>query len=59
MFPVQIARVARDELEKAGADIVYREIEDLSHTYPRDQNDKILSWFDPSLALPESSETVH
>ncbi len=53
MFPVQIARVARDELEKAGAEIVYREIEDLSHTYPRDENDKILGWFDPGLALPE------
>ncbi len=59
MFPVQIARVARDELEKAGAEIVYREIEDLSHTYPRDENDKILSWFDPSLTLPESPETAH
>ena len=53
MFPVQVARVARDELEKAGANVVFREIEDLSHTYPREENDRILTWFDPSLALPE------
>ena len=57
MFPVQIARVARDELEKAGAEIVYREIDDLSHTYPRDENDDILGWFDPGLALPKESKT--
>ena len=24
--------------------VVYREIEDLSHTYPRDENSKILDW---------------
>ena len=47
-----LARLARDELQRADADLVYREIEDLSHTYPRDENDRILSWFDPSLALP-------
>jgi phospholipase/carboxylesterase len=53
MFPVDVARMARDELTKAGADLVYRELEDLSHTYPREENDRILSWFDPSLALPQ------
>lgn len=52
MFPVAIARTARDELEKAGAEVTYCEIEDLSHTYPREENDHILKWFDPSLALP-------
>jgi phospholipase/carboxylesterase len=52
MFPVALARVARDELEKAGASVVFREIEDLSHAYPREENDRILAWFDPSLALP-------
>jgi len=59
MFPVQIARVARDELEKAGADVVFREIDDLSHTYPREENDRILEWFDPGLALPRTPETTH
>jgi phospholipase/carboxylesterase len=28
----------------AGADVVFREIEDLSHTYPRDENGRILDW---------------
>jgi phospholipase/carboxylesterase len=51
MFPVQTARMAAEQLEKAGADLVYREIDDLSHTYPREENDAILTWFDPSLAL--------
>jgi len=52
MFPVEQARFAHAELAAAGADIVYREIPDLSHTYPREENDRILSWFDPGLRLP-------
>ena len=27
-----------------GADLVFREIPDLSHTYPREENDRILDW---------------
>jgi hypothetical protein len=41
-----------DGSREAGADLVYRELEDLSHTYPREENDRILAWFDPSLARP-------
>jgi phospholipase/carboxylesterase len=44
MFPVQSARMARQALESVGATLVYREIEDLSHTYPRDENPAILDW---------------
>jgi phospholipase/carboxylesterase len=44
MFPVETTRLARDVLTTAGAQLVYREIEDLSHTYPRDENPKILEW---------------
>ena len=51
MFPVDTARQAADKLRAAGAELVYRELEDLSHTYPREENDRILSWFDPSLTL--------
>jgi phospholipase/carboxylesterase len=51
LFPVGLARAAAEELERAGADLVYREIEDLSHTYPREVNDAILCWLDPALAL--------
>jgi phospholipase/carboxylesterase len=44
MFPVEMAREARDALTAAGAHVVYREIEDLSHTYPRELNPEILAW---------------
>jgi phospholipase/carboxylesterase len=44
MFPVQVARQTRDKLSAAGADVTYREIEDLSHTYPREMNAVILEW---------------
>lgn len=52
MFPVSRAREAAERLREAGANLVYREIEDLSHAYAREENDRILSWFDNSLALP-------
>jgi phospholipase/carboxylesterase len=51
LFPIALARLARDELQRAGAALTYREIEDLSHTYPREQNGAILEWFDPALTL--------
>lgn len=44
LFPVALARAARDELARAGAAIGYHEIADLSHAYPREQNDQILRW---------------
>ena len=34
MFPVQVARQTRDALSAAGADVTYRELDDLSHCYP-------------------------
>ena len=44
MFPVETARQARDALKAAGADVTYREIDNLSHTYPREMNAVILKW---------------
>jgi phospholipase/carboxylesterase len=44
MFPVATAHLAREALTAAGAHLVYREIEDLSHTYPRDENPRVLDW---------------
>jgi len=44
MFDIEIARLAADALTRAGADLTYREIDDLSHTYPREENDRILDW---------------
>ena len=45
MFPVHTARLSRHVLLEAGARLVYRELADLSHTYPRDENARILDWF--------------
>ena len=45
MFPPELARSAERTLAAAGANVVYREIADLSHTYPRDENGHILDWF--------------
>lgn len=44
MFPVQVARHTRQVLSAAGADVTYREIDDLSHTYPREINAEMLRW---------------
>jgi phospholipase/carboxylesterase len=55
MFSVQQARFAHERLAAAGAEIVYREIADLSHTYPREENGPILEWFDPALGFPVES----
>jgi phospholipase/carboxylesterase len=44
MFPIQTGRTANQALTMAGAKVVFREIADLSHTYPRDENGAILDW---------------
>jgi phospholipase/carboxylesterase len=44
MFPVQAARQTKDALAAAGADVTYRELDDLSHCYPREMNAPILNW---------------
>jgi len=44
MFPVQVARHTQQALSAAGADVTYREIDDLSHTYPREINAEMLRW---------------
>lgn len=44
MFPVETARMAQMTLSAFGARVVYREMEDLSHCYPTEINDEILSW---------------
>jgi hypothetical protein len=38
--------MTRDVLADAGADLCYRELPELSHTYPRSENAAILSWFE-------------
>ncbi|MCS3761828.1 phospholipase [Bradyrhizobium centrosematis] len=44
MFPVQTARQTQAALVAAGADVTYREIDDLSHTYPREINAALMQW---------------
>jgi phospholipase/carboxylesterase len=44
MFPVQVARQTSNLLSAAGAELTYREIDDLSHCYPREMNAEILRW---------------
>jgi phospholipase/carboxylesterase len=51
MFPIQTAHMARDHLTEAGARLTFRAIEDLAHTYPRDENPNILDWFGAPLPL--------
>ncbi|WP_029585590.1 phospholipase [Bradyrhizobium sp. URHD0069] len=44
MFPVQVARQTHQVLSAVGADVIYRELDDLSHCYPREMNAAILNW---------------
>jgi phospholipase/carboxylesterase len=44
MFPIAMAREAHSALSAAGAEVTYREIDDLAHTYPREVNPDILAW---------------
>ena len=44
MFPVQTARQTQAALSAAGAHVSYREIDDLSHTYPREINAELVEW---------------
>jgi phospholipase/carboxylesterase len=44
MFPVQVARQTQQALSAAGADVTYRELDDLSHAFPREMNVAILQW---------------
>jgi phospholipase/carboxylesterase len=46
MFPVQTAREAQQALTVAGADVTYRELDDLSHCYPREINAELLAWME-------------
>ena len=45
MFPVDVARTAHRAFRAAGADVTYAEVDDLSHTYPRDLQPGLVDWF--------------
>jgi phospholipase/carboxylesterase len=44
MFPATMARGAREALSAAGAAVTYVELDDLSHTWPREMAARILAW---------------
>jgi phospholipase/carboxylesterase len=46
MFDVTMARQADRALSAVGARVTYLEVDDLSHTYPREANRLILDWLD-------------
>jgi len=51
MFPVEVAHTAHAALTAAGARVTFREIEDLSHAYPREINAEILEWMVPGSSV--------
>lgn len=55
MFPWQYAKAGAQRLSEAGADVTLRIVPDLYHAYPVEENDRILQWFDPALALAAES----
>ncbi|MEQ1755137.1 MAG: phospholipase [Micropepsaceae bacterium] len=55
MFPASMARGAERSLAAAGAHVTYREVADLSHTYPREMNAVMLEWLAGELS--SKSET--
>jgi phospholipase/carboxylesterase len=50
MFPVEVAHQAQQALSRAGANVSYREIGDLAHTYPREVNAPMLAWLTETTA---------
>lgn len=44
MFPVELARTAQRMLGHVGAVVTYREIPDLAHVYPREENAAVVRW---------------
>jgi phospholipase/carboxylesterase len=56
MFPVAMAREAVQALTSAGAAVTYRELADLSHTYPRELNPQILAWLNSAPQLPPAAD---
>ena len=52
MFPSALARQAHLALASAGAAVSYREVDDLSHTYPGELNAVLLSWLEATPAGP-------
>jgi len=46
LFPIETARMAAGVLAERKIDYVFRELPELSHAYPRRENEHILNWFE-------------
>ena len=44
MFPVDSARLAASALKGAGVNLTYVELADLSHTFPTEQTERVVTW---------------
>ncbi len=53
MFPIETAYMAKSELESAGAELTYRQIDGLTHSFARFEVPAMIEWFNPALRLPE------
>ncbi|HIG42932.1 MAG: dienelactone hydrolase family protein [bacterium] len=51
MFPIETAYMARQQLSEVGADLTFREIDGLGHSFARAEIPALLTWFNPDLAL--------
>jgi len=51
MFPAALAETAARALGAAGGEVELEIVEDLSHTYPREMNGRLLAWLDPRLGV--------
>jgi phospholipase/carboxylesterase len=52
MFPVEMAYMAKQQLTEAGANVTFREIDGLTHSFARSEIPALLDWFEPGLNLP-------
>ena len=55
MFSVDLARQANRALTSAGAHVTYREVDDLSHCYPREINPALLTWLDDAVTSQQQT----
>jgi phospholipase/carboxylesterase len=53
MFPVEMAHMANQQLVELGANVTFRVIEGLSHSFARAEIPALLHWFNPALDLSQ------
>lgn len=56
MFPLEMAYMANQQLTESGAQVTFREIQGLTHSFARNELPHLFRWFDPSLSLASDPE---